>query len=407
MRVVSRIAIWIGKGLLALLSVIVIILGGFYASDPTYFGRIYRLPFVDIVKDVDFYEPLEVVKGIPAPPLTRAADGARTIDAAAWQSALDYAVKMNSLALVVWHQGAVQYEYYKPGFKPEDRTNPASMHKSVTALVVGAAVADGYIRAIDDPVATYVPEWAGDARKAITIRHLLTMSSGLAREPFSLNPFNAGLRINMGTEIRDLTLGIQAGIAPGTVFSYYNFNPQTLGLMIERVTGKRYAQYLSERIWSRLGTRDAYVFLDHEGGLARTYCCLQASAEDWIRVGLLHLNKGRVGEDQVLPEDWMRQVITPSPLNPNYGFQTWLGTTYEPVRSYGEDVPIGVPHSEPFAAPDVIFFDGAGGQRVYVVPSHALVIVRAGAGGIDFEKGQFTWDDSILPNAIIRGIRAP
>ena len=103
----------------------------------------------------------------------------------------------------------------------------------------------------------------------------------------------------------------------------------------------------------------------------------------------------------------MRQVITPSPLNPNYGFQTWLGTTYEPVRSYGEDVPIGVPHSEPFAAPDVIFFDGAGGQRVYVVPSHALVIVRAGAGGIDFEKGQFTWDDSILPNAIIRGIRAP
>lgn len=406
MSVVLKIGGFIGKGVLALLSIVMIILAGLYISEPAYFGRIYRLPFVDIVKDVDFYAPLEIVKGKPAPPIPRAGEGEHTISGAAWETALDYAKKMDSLALVVWRSGRIEYEYYKDGFKPEDRTDPASMHKSVVALVIGAAVADGLIRSIDDPVAKYVPEWAGDDRNRITIRHLLAMSSGLARQPFSPSPFAEGMRLNMGDEIRDLTLGIKAGVAPGTVFSYYNFNPQMLGIVIERVSGKRYAQYLSDRLWSRLGTRDAYVNLDHEGGLARTYCCLQASAEDWIRVGLLHLNKGRVGDDQVLPEDWMMQVTTPSPLNPNYGFLTWLGTTYQSVRGYGAGVPVGVPHSEPFAASDVVFFDGAGGQRVYVVPSRDLVIVRTGAGGIDLEKGQFTWDDAVVPNAIIRGIAA-
>lgn len=394
----------VGKLLLAIAAVIVIVLVGLYASDPTYFGRIYALPFTDIVRDVSYYEPREVVPGNPAPALKRAAEGERTISAAGWQEALDYAKAMDSLALVAWRNGAIEYEYYKDGFKPEDQTDPASMHKSVVALVVGAAIADGFIASVDDPVAKYVPEWAKDDRRAITIRHLLQMSSGLARAPFSLSPFSVTLRLNVGTEIRDLTLGVKAGKPPGTEFSYDSFNPQTLGIVIENATGKRYADYLSERIWKRLGTRNAHVVPDHAGGLARTYCCLHASAEDWVRVGLLYLNDGRVGEDQVIPAEWMRAVTTPSPTNPNYGYLTWLGTTYEPVRSYGAGVPIGVPHSAPFAAKDVIYFDGAGGQRLYVMPSLNLIAVRTGAGGTDFQKQQFKWDDAIIPNALIRGI---
>jgi CubicO group peptidase (beta-lactamase class C family) len=137
--------------------------------------------------------------------------------------------------------------------------------------------------------------------------------------------------------------------------------------------------------------------------MARTFCCIQATAEDWLRVGLLHLNRGRVGNVQVVPEDWMMQMRTPSAVNPNYGFQTWLGTVYEAKRSYGKGVPTYVPHSAPFAAPDMIYFDGAGGQRVYIVPSHQMVIVRTGAGGIDFKTGAFKWDDAIIPNALIAG----
>jgi CubicO group peptidase (beta-lactamase class C family) len=388
------------------LGVVIVAAVGFYLTDPVYHGRILRLPLIDIVRDVDFYSPREVVKGNPAPPLPRAVEGRKTIAPAAWANALDYAKKMDSYALVVWQGGAIQFEYYFPGFKPEDRTDPASMHKSVVALLVGQAIADGAIASVDDPVAKYVAEWGQDDRKIITIRHLLQMASGLERQPFSPSPSGHFLRLNLGTEIEDLTLSIKAAEPPGQVFAYYNFNPQVLAIVLERATGKRYAQYLSERLWSKLGARDAYVFLDHEGGLARTYCCLQASAEDWVRVGLLHLTKGKVGDEQVVAEEWMNAVTTPSPLNPNYGFQTWLGTTYEPMRSYGKGVPTAVPHREPFAAPDVIYFDGAGGQRVYVVPSRDLVIVRTGKGGVDLKTGNFLWDDAIIPNALIRGIAA-
>lgn len=401
-----RVLKFIGKALLALVALIALGLAGFYIADPAYHGRILRLPFINIARDVDFYKPLEVVKGNPAPPLARAAAGQKTITPEAWGTAVDYAKKMKSFALVVWQGGAVQYEYYLPGFKPEDRTDPASMHKSVIALAVGQAVADGFIKSIDDPVANYVSEWANDDRKVITIRNLLQMASGLARQPFSPTPSGHFLSLNLGFEIRDLTLSIKAEEPPGKVFAYYNFNPQMLGILIERVTGKRYAQYLSERLWGKLGARDAYVFLDHEGGLARTYCCIQAAAEDWVRVGLLHLNKGRVGDEQIVSEDWMRQVTTPSPTNPNYGFLTWLGTTYEPIRSYGKGVGSGVPHSAPFVAPDVIYFDGAGGQRVYVIPSKGMVIVRTGKGGVDVKTGNFLWDDAIIPNALVRGIIA-
>ena len=396
----------IGKGVLALVAILVIALFGLYLTNPTYYGRFARVLFIDPVRDVDFYAPLEVVKGGPGEPFARAPETARSISAEGWQTALDYAKQMDSTALVVWQGGQIQYEYYKPGFNPTDRTDPASMHKSITALVVGLAIADGKIRSVDEPASTYISEWQNDARNKITIRNLLTMTSGLAREPFSPSPMSQTMQLNLGTDLTSLILKVPAGDEPGKIFAYYNVNSELLGLIIERATGKRYAEYLSEKLWSRIGARDARVFLDHEGGLARTFCCIQMSAEDWLRVGLLHLNMGKVGDVEVVPQAWMTMVRTPSAVNPNYGFQTWLGTTYEAKRSYGKGVASYGPHSEPFAVSDMIYFDGAGGQRVYIVPSKQMVIVRTGAAAIDFKTGAFKWDDAIVPNALIRGLRA-
>ena len=123
-------------------------------------------------------------------------------------------------------------------------------------------------------------------------------------------------------------------------------------------------------------------------------------------MGLLHLNSGKVGDVQVVPEAWIAEVKKPSPTNPNYGFQTWLGTEYMAKRDYGKGVPAYVPHSEPFVVDDLIFFDGSGGQRVYVSQAEELVIIRTGEGGLDFQTGAFKWDDAFLPNLIIRGIRS-
>lgn len=400
-----RVLKWIGIGIATLIALPFIAFAVLYVTDPTYYGRIASIFTIDPVKDVDWYEPMERVLGNEGAPLPRANSGDKSITAGAWAEAVAYAEETDSVALLVWQNGALQYEHYGAGFDRTSRTDPASMHKSVIALVVGAAVADGTLPSVDEPAATYITEWAQDERAKVTIEHLLHMTSGLYRDPFSPSPFGTTMKLNLGTEITNLTLSQPARSDPGLEFDYNNFNPQILSIILERATGQRYAQILSDKLWSKLGTGDAYLWLDHEGGLPRAYCCLHATAEDWVRVGLLHLNKGMVDGKQVVPSGWMEDVVTGSEVGPNYGYQTWLGTPYKAQRDYGPYVNAFVRHDEPYLAEDVILFDGAGGQRVYIIPSYDMVIVRTGTGGLDFATGSFLWEDSRIPNALMRGVQ--
>jgi CubicO group peptidase (beta-lactamase class C family) len=130
--------------------------------------------------------------------------------------------------------------------------------------------------------------------------------------------------------------------------------------------------------------------------MPRTFCCIYTTARGWLQIGRLILDQGRIGADQVLPADWIKAMTTPSANNPNYGYQTWLGSPPGTERKYN-DKTIKAYHSEPFAAPDMIYIDGFGGQRVYIVPSQDLIVIRTG-------KAQTKWDDALLPNAILRGL---
>ena len=201
----------------------------------------------------------------------------------------------------------------------------------------------------------------------------------------------------LGEDITPVALNQPLEAPAGSRFDYNSINPQNLGLLIERATGQRYAAYLSAALWQHLGAPDAAVVLDHESGMARTFCCLYATARSWLHVGLLHLTDGQIDGRQVVPAAWMRAIVSPGPHNPNYGFLTWLGKEHTEYRYYNRKTSVRVHHSEPYLAKDVIYFDGFGGQRVYAVPSLGLVIVRTGAI-------TNAWDDAYLVNAIIRGI---
>ena len=368
-----------------------------YLSDRTFWGRLFTFPGADGVTAVDWYQPQERVPGPERDDLETAGEGERSVSSAALDQAIAYGTETQSVALLVWHRGKLQLEHYWPGFDRSTRTDPASMHKTVMGLLYGVAIEEGVIKGLDEPAATYLPEWRNDARARIRIRDLLQMSSGLEVVTFSPNPFNAWWQLFLGDDITSVALDVPAIRDPGTKFEYSNFNSQALGTALQRASGKRYAEYLSERLWSRLGAGDAYLWLDREGGMPRTYCCLQTTARGWIKVGLLILNQGRVGGEQVVPAQWIAQMTTPAPTNPNYGYQIWLGSPADGQRAYNSKSTIKVRHSEPFAAPDVVFLDGNGGQRLYIVPSAQLLIVRTGATRGD-------WDDARLPNAILRGI---
>jgi CubicO group peptidase (beta-lactamase class C family) len=348
-----------------------------------------------LVQSVDWYRPLIAVPGQPRPIPTGkplAASLASQLD--------DFAARTGSFALIVAERGRIVYERYDPRFTAASRYDTASMHKAVVALLIGAAVADGHIKGPDDKLSRYLPELAGDARGAITLRQLLEMNSGLRTPPMSDSSASPYWQTYFGSDLRWSIRQWPFEAATRGQFYYANANTQYLLWAIERATGKTYADYLSERLWRRLGASEARLWLDREGGSARGFCCLQASARDWLRIGELIRNTGKWRGARIVPASWVAQMLAPSPANANFGWNIWRGSPYNPRRTYGPGIPAVVEARAPFASPDTYFIDGSGGQRVYVMPSEELVIVRIGTPRPD-------WDDSYLPNMLVQLLTLP
>ncbi len=374
----------LGLGLLAL--IVLAVLGSFIAK-PVMTTRLVGLPFGGS------QGPTELVRGGPVPAIVVATAAERTIPAAVLDAASKAAAGTKAYSLLVWQGGALQLEQYYGDRNAQSIAPTQSMHKSVLAMLVGIAIEQGLIKSVDDPAADYIQEWAGDERRHITIRQMLQQASGI-----DFPAFPAVIDMTIGDGLEQITFEQGVLAPPGTQFDYTNINPEVLGILLARVSGLSYAEYLSENLWRHVSDDDATVLLDTETTRTpRTFCCLDTTARAWLRIGLLHLTHGRVGDQQVVPEQWMKDIITPSAQNPNYGYLTWLGTTYQKERRYNRKSSAAAFHSEPFAAPDVIYFDGFGGQRVYIVPSRQLVIVTTGPLRQD-------WDDALLPNLIIRGM---
>ena len=343
------------------------------------------------------YWPAERVAGRPGPPLPRRPT--QCLAGERLEPALALLKANGSRSFMVWRDGAVEAEWYAEDFAPDLRLESASMHKSVLALAVGAAIAGGSIKSVSQPVGTWLTEWRGDARGAITLEQLLTMSSGLAPYPFDLQPNTPSHRFTFGTDLEEVPLGLQREGRPGETFNYSSAVSQLVALVLERATGERYADFVSRRIWQPLGAHDAFVTLDRPNGHARASASFLAQPEDWLRLGRLVMDEGRYEGRRVLPGSWIRRMTAPSPANPNYGYQIWRGSPHQPRRRYNSANPTFVPAAEPFAADDVVYFDGAGAQRVYIIPSRKMVILRMG-------KADMAWDDSKLPNLVMEAYNA-
>ncbi len=355
-----------------------------------FMSRALTYPFEDPVMDVTWYRPMERVRGGRAPALAPAAPSVTGMPEGALDRASRYARRMESCALLVLHRRRVILERYWCGAGPETRPNAMSMAKGVAALLLGVAHGQGLVGPPHTPAARYLPEWSGGPRRAITLEHLLQMASGLRNSGSPFNPFSDIARLHLGSDVRGVALAIPAAEAPGQRFQYNNANTQVLALVLERATGRRYADYLSRELWRPLGAADGAVWLDEEGGGAKAYCCLFARARDWARLGQMMVDGGRVGDRQVVPAAWIARMLTPSALEPSFGYGLWLGRTWSGLRRKD--------WREPFVARDTFMLVGQGEQRVFGVPSHELVIVRLGR-----EAGP-DWDDTVIPNLLVRAL---
>ncbi len=265
-------------------------------------------------------------------------------------------------ALVVLRDDEVVYEWYGNGGAADEPHTSFSVAKSFLSTLVGIAIDRGEIESLDDPVTDHVPELLDrDERFAdVTLRHLVTMSSGLAYEEQGL-PWSHDATTYYAPDLRAEALSAEVEEEPGRTWHYNNFNPLLMGLVLERATGTSVSAYTARHLWGPMGAQaDASWSLDSEdSGFEKLESGVNAVARDYARFGYLVAHEGRVGDRQVVGAEWVREATardTSRDPADHYQYWWWVDTE-RPGR---------------FSA------RGNFGQHVYVDPATDVVVVRLG-----------------------------
>lgn len=266
-------------------------------------------------------------------------------------------MKVNRVSgLLVIKDGKIRLERYALGRGPKDRWTSFSIAKSVTSTLLGAAVRDGSIRSIDDKVTAYVPALKGGAYDGVSLRQMLTMTSGVHWNEKYDDPASDFNRhaADMGPGFYKLMSAQPRDAAPGETFHYSTAESNLLGAAVMGATGKSLADYFSEKIWAPFGMESDAVWITSHDGLETGGICFSATLRDYGRLGLFMLGGGKAGGKDVLPAGWIteatrKQVATGS--GGGYGYQWWIGED-------GGYLGVGIM-----------------GQALYIDPDRNLVIV--------------------------------
>ncbi|MEL0168001.1 MAG: serine hydrolase [Pseudomonadaceae bacterium] len=244
-----------------------------------------------------------------------------------------YMTSQHAAALIIVHDGKVRLEKYGLDFGPDGRWTSFSVAKSFTSTLVGAAIQDGYINSIDDMVSDYIPDLKGSAYDNVTIRQLLTMTSGVAWNEDYADPNSDVARFNshQAEPGVDVTVSymrqLPAEAEPGTKWVYKTGETNLIGVLASSAANKPLAEYLSEKIWKPFGMQQDATWLLGSTGHEISGCCVQAATRDFARFGLFMLGGGIAGGKQVVPDGWIAEATTKqADINrpgSGYGFQWW------------------------------------------------------------------------------------
>jgi CubicO group peptidase (beta-lactamase class C family) len=274
--------------------------------------------------------------------------------------------EMDTLAFLVVHGDRLVYERYFGGSSRESLQTSFSAAKSVVSTLVGIAIDEGLIGSVDDRITEYLPDLAArdPEFRQITIRHLLTMSSGIRYREGGFPSLGDDTFTYYGVDLRDVALNrTEIEEPPGVSWHYNNYHPLLLGLVLERTVRTSVSDFMATRLWKPLGAEaDATWNLDSErSGFEKMESGLNARAVDYARFGLLFLHNGEWNGRRIVSREWVRAATrASSPTDPiyyyNYRYFWWL----DPER------------------PDRFYALGKYGQYIYVAPDADTVVVRFG-----------------------------
>lgn len=276
----------------------------------------------------------------------------------------DYLEDQRVGGIVILQHGRVRFERYRMGADADTRWTSFSVAKSLTSTLVGAAIRDGHIGSLDDVVTQYIPDLAGSGYDGVTVRQLITMSSGVRWNEDYTDPASDVALFNtvepepgvdpLVTYMRRLPR--EAG--PGTRWLYNTGETNLVGVLVANATGRPLAQYLSEKIWAPFGMEQDAVWILNAGGSEIGGCCISATVRDYARFGQFVLEGLATGGGPVVPDGWFAAAGT---------MQADIG---EPGRGYGyfwwtfDD--------GSFAARGIF------GQGIFIDPANGLVIASNG-----------------------------
>lgn len=228
----------------------------------------------------------------------------------------EYLAKSATTAYLIIKNDTIIYEKYYRGYDRSKISTFFSVTKSITSLLVGIAIDEGYIKSVHDPVTNYIPELKkGDPRfQKLTIEHLLNMQAGLQFTETYTKPFSGMARLFYGrNQLRQLEK-LKFKQDPGEKHEYNSATTAILGIVLERATNRSYADYLEEKVWKPLGMEnDALMGLDDKKSRsAKSYYGLSATAIDLAKIGRLYMNGGNWNGKQIVSKDWIEKSITPN-----------------------------------------------------------------------------------------------
>jgi CubicO group peptidase (beta-lactamase class C family) len=383
--------LFIGGFVLALAAIAALVFG----SDPLFYKR-YLLAATHSTTTLpkSFYEPGVTITGVTdSSDFPRVEPDLQNLDKAALAEAAKYAADHNTTALIATRRSHTVFEQYWDGQRSSAMVDLGEINATITALMLGIAMADRKIGLLTEPAANYLDEFrdTNDARNAITLDDLLHSSSGLAPAAGGWAPWSEAAQERFGTRAQASCLARKPVARPGEKWLPQSCDVQLLALVIERATHQPYARYISESLWKPIGAADARLALEAESGAPRADCCLRARRSDWMRIAELLVSDGHFQGEQVLPPGWVKTLLAPSKANRNFGAQVWRGEFFAP----GEGA------SERYAADDTFILKGPGKSRLWFVPSLGLAILRTGTNS----ESDSEWDDARIPNLIVRGAR--
>ncbi|MFV0304901.1 MAG: serine hydrolase domain-containing protein [Moheibacter sp.] len=270
-----------------------------------------------------------------------------------------------SIGFFVVKDGKALLEEYWEDYSAESYTNSFSMAKSVVTMLLGKAIEQGYIKSLDQPITDFLPEFKDDAfAQKCTVGNLSAMTSGYDWSEDYYFPLNPTAKAYYGSNIEKQMLSRSFIQEPGGHFDYLSGTTQLLAIVLQRAVGISLSQYLQEEFWQPLGMeQDAYWSKDKKEGMEKAYCCLNSNVRDYAKLGQLLLQQGNWNGKQIIDSAFVKKMVTPNYKVFNegehvrYGYSIWTDYEHQP-NFYG--------------------FMGHLGQRIIVVPSENLVIVRLG-----------------------------